>query len=86
MKHRRRQQHIDAEDEVDCLLYLVVIIPHSGSMIGLQGRSPGAPTAAVVAAHNSYILTGWSSVQKYLAVLVANNGVLPVDTNSGYQG
>ena len=80
----KQRQHIVAE--VDCIFYLVNTIPNRGYLRGLQGLAPGAPTAAVIAAHNSYILSGWSCVQKYLSVLADNNGVLPVPSNTGVQG
>ena len=55
-------------------------------LMAVAGLAPGAPTAAVIAAHRSYILSGWACVQKYLSVLADNNGVLPVPSNTGVQG
>lgn len=78
MKHKRQRYA-----EVNCLFYLVGTIPHSGYLMGLQGRSPGADPAAAVAAHRSYMLSGWASVQKCLSVLADNGGVLPVPSNTG---
>ena len=81
MRHPRQRYA-----EVDCIFYLVNTIPNRGYLMGLQGLAPGAPTAAVIAAHRSYILSGWACVQKYLSVLADNNGVLPVPSNTGVQG
>ena len=81
MRHPR-QRYAEVYAEVNCIFFLVGIIPHSGYMTGLQGRAPGAPTAAVIAAHRSYMLSGWACVQKYLSVLADNNGVLPVPSNT----